>query len=202
VTITHLFFDVGGVLGSNGWDREQRHAAAERFGLDEAEVEERHAEAAAVWEEGRMSLEEYLQATVFFRPRRFPVVDFMEFMFGQSTPDRDCIALARALCATGRYRLMTINNESAELNRHRIRTFGLGEIFLAFFSSCWVGALKPSHRIYQVALAMSQAEVDQSIFIDDRERNLETARALGMGTILYENAAQLRAALAAGGVEA
>lgn len=31
---------------------------------------------------------------------------------------------------------MTINNESAELNAHRLQHFGLTDIFATFFSSC------------------------------------------------------------------
>jgi putative hydrolase of the HAD superfamily len=95
---------------------------------------------------------------------------------------------------------MTINNESAELNQYRLEQFGLRDIFIAFFSSCWVGILKPARRIYEVALAMSQAEAADSVFIDDRERNLDPARALGMRTIRFTDALGLRQELAAMGV--
>ena len=71
MTVRHIFFDIGGVLGSNGWDREQRAAAAQHFGLDVAEVEDRHGEAVAMLEQGRMPLDEYLRCTVFHRPRPF-----------------------------------------------------------------------------------------------------------------------------------
>ena len=109
--------------------------------------------------------------------------------------------MVRGLVRTGRYRLMTINNESAELNQHRLDQFGLRDLFVAFFSSCWVGILKPAQRIYQVALAMSQADPEQSVFIDDRERNLEPARSFGMQTIRFTDAAKLRQDLAELGVQ-
>jgi len=200
VTITHLFFDVGGVLGSNGWDREQRAAAAHRFGLEAGELEEMHSEAVAMMELGRTTLDEYLKTAVFYRPRSFTPEAFTEFMFAQSTPNPDTIELARALARTGRYRMMTLNNESAELNQHRIERFGLRDIFTAFFSSCWVGVLKPARRIYEVALAMTQARPEASVFIDDRERNLEPARLLGMRTIAFSDAGRLEVELAELGV--
>lgn len=200
MTVTHIFFDIGGVLGSNGWDREQRAAAARHFSLDVAELEDLHGETVAMLEQGRMTLEEYLRGTVFYRPRPFKPEEFKACMLAQSAPFPESIDLARALARTGRYRLMTINNESAELNQHRLQQFGLCDIFLAFFSSCWVGVLKPGSRIYEVALAMSQAEPGSSVFIDDRERNLEPARALGMRTIRFTDALQLRQELAALGV--
>jgi len=200
VTVSHVFFDIGGVLGSNGWDREQRHAAAQHFGLDAAELEELHGETIAMLEQGRTGLDEYLRNTVFCRPQPFGPEEFKAFMLAQSQPFPDTIDLARALARTGRYRLMTINNESAELNRYRLEHFGLRDIFITFFSSCWVGILKPARRIYEVALAMSQAEPEHSVFIDDREQNLEPARALGMGTVRFTDALKLRQELAALGV--
>jgi len=201
VTITHLFFDVGGVLGNNGWDREQRAAATRRFELEVGELEEMHSEALAMMELGRTTLDEYLKTAVFYRPRSFTPEAFKEFMLAQSTPNPDTIELARALARTGRYRMMTLNNESAELNQHRIERFGLGDIFTAFFSSCWIGVLKPARRIYEVALAMAQARPETSVFIDDRERNLEPARLLGMRTIAFSDAGRLEVELAALGVK-
>ncbi len=200
MTVTHIFFDIGGVLGTNGWDREQRVAAVRHFELDVGELEELHGETVAMLEQGRMALDEYLRCTVFYRPRPFKPEEFKTFMLAQSAPFPDSIDLARALARTGRYRMMTINNESAELNHHRLAQFGLRDIFVTFFSSCWVGVLKPAQRIYEVALAMSQAPPEGSVFIDDRERNLEPARTLGMQTIRFTDALRLRQDLADLGV--
>jgi putative hydrolase of the HAD superfamily len=200
MTVSHVFFDIGGVLGTNGWDREQRAGVARHFGLDVAELEDLHGETVAMLEQGRMSLDEYLRCTVFYRPRSFDPAEFKACMLAQSTPFPESIDLARALARTGRYRLMTINNESDELNRQRLEKFGLRDIFTAFFSSCWLGLLKPAKRIYEVALAMSQAEPEASVFIDDRERNLEPARALGMRAIRFTDAIRLRQELADIGV--
>jgi len=201
VTITHVFFDIGGVLGTNGWDREQRAAAVRHFGLDAADLEDRHVESVAILEQGRMTLDEYLRCAVFYRSRPFSVEEFKAYMLAQSEPFPDTIEVARGLARSGRYRLMTINNESAELNQYRLQHFGLRDFFLAFFSSCWVGILKPAQRIYEVSLAMSQAKAEESVFIDDRARNLEPARSLGMRTIRFTDAAQLRQELAELGVQ-
>ena len=65
-----------------------------------------------------------------------------------------------------------------------------------------MGALKPSRRIYEVARDMSQAEPARSVFVDDRPQNLTPAAALGMRTVLFKDAAQLRRDLAALGVGA
>lgn len=200
-TITHIFFDVGGVLGTDGWDTEQRALAVERFGLDSTDFAQRHLEAIGMFETGRMTLDEYLDVTVFDAPRTCTREEFREFMFSCSEPFPDTIDIARALAAAGRYRMMTLNNESTELNVYRLMEFGLGDIFTTFFSSCWMGVAKPSRRIYELTLSMSQANPAHSVFIDDRAQNLTPARALGMHTILYRDARQLASDLGELGIE-
>ncbi len=202
MSITHLFFDIGGVLATNGWSTPQRRRAIERFGLDAAEFEQQHRDAIGTLEQGRMTLDDYLDATVFYRDRAFSRESFVAYMLAESRPDEATIALTRRLADSGKYRMMTLNNESLELNLHRIRQFGLREIFEAFFTSCWLGVTKPSRRIYEVALGVSQAPPERAVFIDDRGPNLMPARALGMQTIHFTTGDQLAGQLAALGVAA
>lgn len=190
-----VLFDVGGVLGSNGWDREQRQAAVERFGLDGEDFQYRHEETVGALEAGQISLDEYLDVTVFCEPRSFTHDDFKAFMFAQSVPWPDSIAIARDLARSASVRLATLNNESAELNVHRIQTFGLRDIFPTFFTSCWLGVRKPTHEIYARVLGMTQADPARTLFIDDRMQNLTPAAALGMRTVQFRNANTLLADL-------
>ncbi|MDQ3674475.1 MAG: HAD family phosphatase [Gemmatimonadota bacterium] len=193
--IRHIFFDIGGVLGTNGWDREQRSKAVERFNLDADDFQFRHQEIFGVWEEGRITLDEYLDIAVFHCPREFSRREFVDFMLAQSIPHEATIAFARALTRESRFTVMTLNNEADELNRHRIETFGIAGIFEAFLSSCWLGFRKPTRRFFSRALAIAQADPATSLFIDDREQNISPARALGMSTIHFVSAAQLRSDL-------
>ena len=196
--LTHVFFDIGGVLGTNGWDREQRARAVAEFGLDD-EFEERHQEIAGQLETGAIDLEEYLDIAVFHRPCRFSREAFCEFILAQSQPYPEVIALARRVAEAGRVRLMTLNNESEALNLHRIGHFGLRSHFDAYLSSCWLRLQKPSLAFFQRALAIAQADPRRSLFIDDREQNLAPARRLGMQVVLFTDAAALEATLADAG---
>jgi len=202
VRITHLFFDVGGVLGTGGWASAERARAVERFALDAADFEKRHHEVVGMWEEGRMSLDEYLDHTIFGVPRPFSRKEFAAFMFAQSAPDPEAIRFVESLAATGCYRLMTINNESEALNVHRLRLFELHRMFHAFFSSCWLGVRKPSRRMFELALAMAQAAPACAVFVDDRVYNLEPARKLGMQTVHFTGVPALRSTLKDMGVRA
>jgi len=198
--INQLFFDIGGVLGSNGWDREQRAEAVARFGLDAEDFQYRHEETVGAFESGQISLDEYLDVTVFWREHDFSRDEFKTFMFSLSTPSPRSLDVVRRLRQNirgrpARVRMATLNNESRELNEHRIRIFGLCELFDVFFSSCWLGVRKPTRQIYEHVLGMTQANPASSVFVDDREQNLAPARALGMKTILYTSADELASAL-------
>ena len=199
-SIDLVLFDIGGVLGSNGWDREQRLAAVERFGLDDEDFQYRHEEMVGALEAGQISLGEYLDVTVFCDGRTFSREEFTSFMLAQSVPWADSIAVARELAESATVRLATLNNESEALNNYRIERFGLREIFPTFFTSCWLGVRKPTREIYTRVLGMTQADPKRTLFIDDRVQNLNPAAALGMQSIHFESAGQLRSALAARGL--
>jgi putative hydrolase of the HAD superfamily len=194
-TIRHIFFDIGGVLGSNGWDREQRTRAVEQFNLDAQDFQCRHEEMVGAWEEGRITLKEYLDVTIFSEPRKFSREEFVKFMQSQSVANKPVVEIARSLTNRQSFTLMTLNNESDELNRYRIEKFGISEIFEAFLSSCWLGVRKPTKQFYERALGIAQALPENTLFIDDREQNLTPARKLGMSVIHFQSAPQLRSDL-------
>ena len=200
--ISAIFWDLGGVLLSNAWDRQQRERALEEFHLDPVEFGDRHEMVVSSFERGKISLEDYLDRTVFYRERPFSRDAFKQFMLSLSQPDAAALDLARGLAKSGKYFMATINNESIELNLYRIEKFGLREIFSLFVSSCFVGLRKPEAGIYKLALEITQRAPENCCFIDDRALNLDAAKRLGMNTIEKTSDEQLRQALKELGVEA
>ncbi len=198
--IQALFWDVGGVLGTNGWDRPQRQKVVEHFHLDWPEFEVRHEVSVEALETDRISLDEYLDATVFYSGRPFTREQFKQQVFALSQPNSECIALARELASAGKFLMATINNEGRELNLCRIERFGLRGMFPLFISSCFVRRRKPDPGIYRLAVDVVQKEPQQCCFIDDREENLEPAARLGIFTIHFRGVADLRQQLAAAAV--
>jgi putative hydrolase of the HAD superfamily len=198
--VTALFWDVGGVILSNGWDRADRSKAVKKFGLDWEEFEDRHELASPAYETGQITLDTYLKRAVFYRKRDFTQDEFRAFIFAQSEEFPESRAILSGMAATGKYLLATVNNEGLELNEYRIKQFHLRREFNVFFSSCYLGIRKPDEGIYRLALEVTQRRPEECLFIDDRELNLECARALGMRTIQFQDAAQLRQDLAANGV--
>jgi putative hydrolase of the HAD superfamily len=195
-----IFFDLGGVILSNGWDRESRVRAAEKFNLDIKDLENRHESEAAAFETRKITLETYLDRTVFYRSRTFSRDTFIAFMFDQSSELPQSRAVLAELANTGKYFLATINNEPYEINMMRIERFHLRQEFDAFFSSCFVGIRKPDVGIYRLALEVAQRPPAECLFIDDREENLEGARKAGLRIIHFQSAEQLRVDLLSNGV--
>jgi len=199
--IKALFWDVGGVLLSNAWDRTQRALALQKFQLDEVEFHDRHEMLVSSFERGKITLDEYLDRTVFYRDRPFTREEFKDFVLSLSQPNPEALDFALALGSSCNYLMATINNESKDLNLYRIEKFKLRPIFDLFVSSCYVGLRKPEIGIYQLALDITQQKPEETCFIDDRELNLESAAKLGMHAIKMENARQLQQELQNFGVQ-
>ena len=199
-TIRALFWDVGGVLLTNAWDHTQRTQALKHFQLDEEEFRDRHEMVVSSFERGKITLDEYLDRTVFYRPRPFAREAFVQYLHSLSQLFPEVLQFAQALADSGKYLMGTINNESRELNHYRMEKFGLRKIFRMFFSSCFVGLRKPEEGIYRLALDVTQIPAEECCFIDDRSLNLECAARLGMHTIEMKNLEELKADLQKFGV--
>jgi putative hydrolase of the HAD superfamily len=196
-----IFWDVGGVLLTNAWDHTERADALKHFHLDEGEFHSRHEMVVSSFERGKITLDEYLDRTVFYRDRPFTRDEFRDYMFSLSRPMPEVLAFARALADSGKYFMGTINNESRELNLYRIEKYGLRGIFRLFVSSCFVGLRKPESGIYRLAIETTQINPGECCFIDDRSLNLECAAKLGMRTIQMQTLEQLREELGKLGVQ-
>jgi putative hydrolase of the HAD superfamily len=181
--ITHLFTDIGGVLLTNGWDRHMRRDAAESFGLDLDDLNDRHKMSFDTYEEGKLNLDTYLNQVVFYRERSFSREDFKEFMFAQSKPKVEMINLVSGLKWQHRLKTAAISNEGRELTLYRIKKFDLTALFDYFVSSCFVHFRKPDEDIYRIALDISQADPARSVYIDDRALFVEIAQSLGLNGI-------------------
>jgi putative hydrolase of the HAD superfamily len=199
--ITSLFWDIGGVILTNGWDHNSRMEATQMFGLDWEEFRERHDLSFPAFDSGQITLNQYLDRTLFYRPRSFTREEFTAFMFAQSKEYPETRAVLTDVARTGKYYVASINNEPRELNDYRIEAFGLRREFQAFFSSCYLGHRKPEETIYRIALEVSQRSPGNSVFIDDRSLNLDNPRRLGMQVVQQQNASQLRRDLRGLGIE-
>jgi putative hydrolase of the HAD superfamily len=188
-----ILFDVGGVLLTNGWDHRERAAVLAQFQLDPATFEERHARVNDAWERDEISVEEYLDATVFYEPRSFSSEDFLSAICEQSAElPNGGLGILAELAASGNCIVGALNNEARVTNEYRFRTFGLRQYFEVSFSSCYVGLRKPHPAIYLRALDILGLPAARVLFIDDRQENASAAASVGMKSIRFDGADALR----------
>jgi putative hydrolase of the HAD superfamily len=183
--ITCVFLDIGGVLLSDGWDHHARKRAATNFKLELAEMEDRHHLTFDTYEEGKLTLEEYLGRVVFYQKRPFTRAQFRRFMFAQSRPHPQMIDLVRNLKAKYGLKIAVVSNEARELNSHRIRKFKLYEFVDLFISSCFVHVRKPDADIFRLALDIAQVPARQVVYIENTPLFVQVAEGLGIRSILH-----------------
>lgn len=198
--ITHLFFDLGGVCLTNGWDHHSREKAAEFFDYDYGESDKRHESVIEKFETGRITRRDYLKETVFYKKRKFTEIDFVGFMESQSKAHKSSFEVLEKLRSQNKYTVSVFNNESLELNLYRIEKFKLKRYFSNFFSSCFLGAKKPDLEIFQKVLGITQIRAEQGILIDDREQNVKAAAGCGFQIVHFPEVAGLEEKLIKKGI--
>ena len=196
--IKTIFWDIGGVLLTNGWDSKQRGRVLTALGVDLAAYEAVHDEVNFYWERGHISAEDFFAQTVIeTNPSlNLSFEQLWPLVCGESEVlHQECFEILGSLKDSGLYRLATLNNESKELNAHRLDTFELRQYFNYFICSGYVHEMKPLPDIYRAAIDISGLPPETSLFIDDKHENCEAARAFGVQAIHFKSPAQLRASL-------
>ena len=201
-----IFWDIGGVLLTNGWDREQRARVLTSLKVDLAEYELRHDAANFFWERGLSTARAFFEKTIFHAEQKNNTLTFEELwplVCGESRVlypgSFDVLA---ALRRSGKYWLATLNNESRELNAYRLDTFELRQYFDYFICSGYVHEMKPHPDIYRAAIDISGLPAHTSLLIDDKQENCDAAVAHGMQAICFISPEQLRNDFVRLGIEA
>ena len=201
ISITTLFLDIGGVLLTNGWDHHARRRAVAHFNLEWDEVEPRHQLNFATYEEGKLTLEDYLKRTVFYVDRPFTREQFWEFMTAQSQPDPEMLDLVVRLKTRYGLRIAAVSNEARELNAYRVRKFKLDRLFDCFISSCFVHVRKPDLDIFRLALDIAQTPPEQIVYIENTPMFVQIAEGLEIRCILHTDYESTCAKLASFGLQ-
>jgi putative hydrolase of the HAD superfamily len=194
--ITTLLLDIGGVLLTNGWGRESRRKVAADLNLDFAEIDERHHLTFDTYEEGKLSLDAYLQRVIFYEKRPFTPEAFKQLMYAQSHPHTDMLDFITGLKKQHHLKVTAVSNEGRELTEYRVRQFNLAEIIDTFIVSSFVHIRKPDSDIYKLALDVTQTPPQQAVYIDDRAMLVDVACSLGIHGIHHTSLSSTRRALA------
>lgn len=187
ITPKVLFLDVGGVLLNNAWGHESREKAAKIFHFDYEEMTFLHNFIYNVFEIGKISLDAYLDMVVFNKPRGFNKDEFKNFMFAESEELPEMLEWLIKWKQKSGVSIISINNESKELNDYRIEKFELHRCFDAFITSCEVGLRKPDPEIYQLAMKVANVAPENCFYFDDRILLVNQAQKLGIQSFHHQN---------------
>jgi putative hydrolase of the HAD superfamily len=182
-----VFVDIGGVLLTDGWNRGSRKRAAKAFGLDLAEMEDRHHLNVDTYEAGKLSLNDYLSRVVFYQKRPFTRGQFWRFMVQESKPFPEMIELIREIKVRHKLKVAVLSNEARDLNAYRIRKFKLDNFVDFFVSSCFVRVRKPDLDIFRLALDIAQTPADQIVYIENTPLFVEIGKGLGIRGIVHKD---------------
>jgi len=199
--IKALFVDIGEVLLTDGWNPASSRVVAEKFGLDLEELNKRHKEALGAYELGKLTVTEFLKLVAFQEKRNFTLAQFKKFMFEQSKPYPEMIALVSRLKEKYALKIIVVSNEGHGLNEYRISKFKLDRIVDSFISSCFVHIRKPDPDIFHIALDSARLKANQVIYIENTAMFVEVAQGLGIKSILHTDYKSTRSELASYGLK-
>ena len=200
--IKALFVDIGGVFLTNGWDHDARQKAAITFKLNAMELDERHRIAFDAYEEGKLTLDEYLDMTVFYVKRPFTRKAFIRFMFAQTKELPGMIDFVTRLKAKYKLKVAVVSNEGRELNAYRITKFKITDFVDFFVSSGYVGMRKPDPGMFHLALDLIQVDPAQVAYLEDRQIFVDVAAKFGIKGVQHSDLASTKKKFAALGLRA
>jgi len=188
-----IVFDLGGVLV----DWNPRYLYRPLFSGDDAAMEDFLARVCSSEWNHQMDAGLTFADAVAIRQREFPEhahhialwhTSWSQMLRGEIP---ETVELLAALRERG-HRLLALTNWSAETFPVARQRFAFLDWFEDIVVSGEVGLAKPDPRIFELTIQRGRLEPSRTLYIDDLERNVEAARALGFRTHRFDSPAGLR----------
>lgn len=187
--IRAVIFDWGGVCCSGG-EPFALNAFREKIGMTPDEIEEATKYIHDDYYRGRFTRDEFwtkildhfhLQADKIINP-----VSLSEAYLNSYALYPEVLAEVKKL--RGACRVGLLSNLTPEMRDHIRRAHDVGQYFDAQVYSCDTGvhSVKPDSRIYEVIAERLGVPLDATLFIDDKEKNLQAGERMGMETLLFK----------------
>jgi putative hydrolase of the HAD superfamily len=186
MTIRAVFFDFGGVIMRTEFQAPRQHLA-ERFRMDYDDIDKavfgsesaRRASIGEITEEAH-----WLEVLKRFRRPASEMKSFKDEFFGGDMIDRQLVEAIRSM--NGKVHTGLISNAWSGL-RDFITREKIIDVFDTVVISAEVGVVKPSARIYEIALEQAKVKANEAVFIDDVAVNIEACEKVGMKGILFKD---------------
>ena len=184
--IRAVFFDFGGVIMRTEY-QSPRQKLAERFNMDYDEIDRAvfGSESARRASLGEITEDAHWSAVLKrFNQPASQMQAFRDNFFGGDVIDHNLIGYIRSM--REKYHTGMISNAWSGL-REFITKQNLIDIFDTVIISAEVGVVKPSARIYEVALEHAKVDAGEAVFVDDVPVNIEACEKVGMKGVLFKD---------------
>lgn len=150
------------------------------------------------FEKGDISPKEFHKRASLFLGVKMPYKDFTAIWNDIFWEDKDACDLARQLKKN--YKLFLLSNVNRLHFEHIEKKFDIIKIFDEIVLSYLVGATKPDKLIYEDVIRRAGGDRTKLLYVDDREDLIKEASALGIDSVRFEGAAELKKTLAGKGI--
>lgn len=185
--MTLFIFDMGGVVAAN---TDVFPAVCRHLGMTAEAFEALAGPGLVMLMDGAISTEDFWRR---FSDRCGSAVQ--EELFAKFfTPrlDPDVVAILQTLKKQNR---VVCGTNTLDAHYDVLKPCGYYDLFDAVYASNKMGVSKPRPAFYRTILAAEGVVPGEAVFIDDFVENVRAARALGMPSILFRDAAGLRSEL-------
>jgi epoxide hydrolase-like predicted phosphatase len=195
--IQGIIFDFGGVFTKTAQRAKIFRQCEAQLGLAESEMASILFTGAHWWDlsTGKTSADEYWQHVAHALGGKIPGVlePFNHNPFAYEALNERMVGLGRQLHK--HFCTALLSNATIYLDT-LLAEHNLISLFDIVVNSARVGLRKPDPAIFELTLDSMSLAPAQCLFIDDKERNTKAADALGLQTIVFRSAAQLKRQLA------
>lgn len=195
--IKNIIFDLSEVIisGYHGVEKLLR----EQFGIPEQDFKEQKQLKNELFLDlmrGNLSEEEYLEE-LLKRTNWNISIEQLKTAIRQNLnqPVPGTMEIVKELKAKGNYQLILLSDHTREWMEYIEENNKDLKIFDKKIFSYDIGAVKSDEQTFKTVLEKAAIVADETLFIDDYEKNVKNAEAVGIHGIVFENAEQLRKVL-------
>jgi len=123
-------------------------------------------------------------------PIKLDIAKVKKIYLSKISIDYEIMELVEKIKNNG-YRLAIMANELKEAMDYKIRKFSLDKYFDRIYSSAHQKIPKPELEIYRHIIKDLGVKAEETLFIDNKEKNLIPAQNIGIQTILFKSQKEL-----------
>ncbi len=182
-----IIFDFGGVFSTDVDIREFWQNNSGKLGVN---PEEADSLSKSLWDEARLGkIDSMLFWERLGKLAGMSAADFKDYVLEKAEFRDEMYQYVREKLL-GKYKLAILSNQIESWLEPILKEKRFDEMFDVIVTSYNTGLAKPDPEIYRKVVEFLGVEAEECIYVEDRPKNLEPAKALGMAVVEYKNYGQ------------